>query len=251
MKQRLNNIRQNKLFVIIAAAVVAAILVVIITNIFVSMPLRKKLNTLNEDTRYASESFVNKLNIAEIESDKNFDGVENVISLPANENGFTRLRDIKKEINSISTDYNTIIADAKYYCISYGVPCAGTEFFEKFKSDIENGSLDKFIMIQFTSNLDPVYYFIEYNGDNYHIVVDQTKDGYDEEHGYIEAFGKYLRFETYKLDDGTVMEYGYLTDDENITYFDVLSYIIDTQSTSVAYDEPDYWQFYVTMTNEE
>lgn len=54
--------------------------------------------------------------------------------------------------------------------------------------------------------------------------MDSTRDGYDDESGYTEGFWNYLKVEGYAEKDGSITEYAFLCDSNELTYRMVQDY---------------------------
>ena len=160
-----------------------------------------------------------------------------------NKEGFTPLEEIRKSLKELPDHFAEIAKRDDVFAITYGSARVGQQLWEQFLADIRFTTPSQVILTQFTVDEDPIYYFIEYNGDSFHIVVDSTRDGYDEESGYAEGFWNYLKVEGYEQEDGSITEYAFLCDNCNLTYRMVQDYYAG--NTSSVSEEPSVWDFYI------
>ncbi len=166
-----------------------------------------------------------------------------------NKEGFLSLEEIREKLKELPDNFAEIAQREDLFAITYGSARVGQELWESFLADSRFGISSQVILTQFTVEEDPIYYFIEYNGNSFHIVVDNTRDGYDEESGYTEGFWNYLKVEGYEQEDGSITEYAFLCNNEKLTYQMVQDYY--SGNTSVEIEEPSVWDFYIRNIPQE
>lgn len=255
MKQLLNNSKKNKYFLIAAAAVAAIVIALIVgTNIYKKAAMDKRLSNLKAETRQTSIEFRDKYTeLSEAESRELRENLRILLEGLLGRNvsyNIKSVSEIKDILKTYPADYNSIIETDYIYSTLFGSVQSGLGVFETFVADCRLGVPGYMVMAQFTTNLDPIYYYIEYDGDNYHVVVDQTRDGYIGARGYVERTGKYFKMEQYVAPDGTIGEYGFLTDDADIHYTDIIKYYSDVEY-NVNLQKPDLWVFYMGVVTPE
>ena len=238
-----------------AAALVAAIVVAVISIVYLSKraSMDNKLKALKTETKEANIEFRSKYNeLSEAERRQLRDNLRLLIDELLGRNShydFKSYDEIKSLLRGYPRDYLTISAMPNVYSILFGESQGGLEAYNNFIAKSRLGIPGNMVMVQFTTNLDPIFYYIEYNGDTYHIVMDQTADDYNEQFGYVESFGKYLKIEPYLSPDGSIVEYGFLTDDIDLKYNQVVAYYMQGGSASLR--KPECWPFYVGVASEE
>lgn len=166
-----------------------------------------------------------------------------------NKEGFLSLEEVRERLKELPDNFADIAQRDDLFAITYGSARVGQELWEDFLADIRFGTPSQVILTQFTVDEDPIYYFIEYNGDSLHIVVDNTRDGYDEESGYAEGFWNYLKVEGYEQENGSITEYAFLCNNEKLTYQMVQNYY--SGNTSAGIEEPSVWDFYIRNIPQE
>lgn len=160
-----------------------------------------------------------------------------------NKEGFMPIEEIRAKLKELPDHFAEIAQRDDVFAITYGSARVGQQLWERFLSDIRFKTPSQVILTQFTVDEDPIYYFIEYNGDSFHIVVDNTRDGYDDESGYTEGFWNYLKVEGYAEEDGSITEYAFLCDSNELTYRMVQDYYAG--NASLGMEEPSVWDFYI------
>lgn len=200
--------------------------------------LRSETKEINEDfTRQYSTSEMTSASIAESWSDN------------VDKDDFTPLYEVKAVLQELPDDFAGITKRNDIFAITYGNARQGHALWETFLADTRLGRNAQIIVAQFTVDEDPIYFFLEYNGDSYHVVEDITRDGYDEEFGYVEAFGKYFKVEDYLEEDAYISEYAYLTDDRTLSYKKVQEYYGGNAGKNQR--EPSCWEFFIRNITEE
>ncbi len=160
-----------------------------------------------------------------------------------NKEEFIPIEEIREKLKELPDNFAEIAQRDDVFAITYGSARTGQQIWEEFLSDIRFGTPSQVILTQFTVDEDPIYYYIEYNGDSFHIVVDNTRDGYDDESGYTEGFWNYLKVEGYAEQDGSITEYAFLCDSNELTYRMVQDYYAGNMSAGM--EEPSVWDFYI------
>lgn len=257
MKQRLKSLkRSNKL--LIAAAFVAAIVIVIFGLFKFTDNNRRKeeLEALAKSTKEIDKEFSEKYKAAsETDVSKQKDFILNwfkSLFFSDADVSFKSKSEIIEILDRYPSNSEDIITRKDIYSVVFGSAQYGYETLNEFISNCRLGIPGTMVMAQFTTNLDPIYTYIEYDGSRYHILEDKTRDGYDDETGYVEVYGKYLKFEQYSDQEGGIIEYGYLTDDIKMTYSQVLNYYATVDSVGPDNIKlPDFWQFYVGIISKD
>lgn len=255
MKQRLRNLKGIKL--IIAAALVAAIVIAIIfiSHLLFQNNNLESLKELQEASLESNSNLKNKYSELSEEEKKSRrqnlkDLIDDIFS-GSNQNKLRSLEESKELLKALPDAYAEIIERNDIYSVMFGLVQSGLSEFEKFTAEIRLNKPACLIMAQFTTNFDPIYYLVEYDGSSFHVVEDKTRDGYDDDSGYSECTSKYLKFEQYPSDEG-IIEYGYLTNDFNLSYKKIQDYFSEVEKTSETLKAPDFWQFYIaTISGEE
>lgn len=257
MKQRLKSLKiSSKL--LIAAAVVAAIVIVIFG--FIAFGTKgtksKELEALTQTTKEVGKEFTDKYkNKSDVDAATQRDNLLRWLrNLFNNETDYSFKS--KKEIIEILEGYPSssedIIIRDDIFSVVFGSAQYGLNTLNNFVSNCRLGIPGTMVMAQFTANLDPIYYYIEFDGNSYHMLEDQTRDGYDDETGFIEVFGKYLKFEGYSDQEGGIVEYGYITDDIKMAYKDVINYYatVDTVGPENM-TRPECFEFYMGVVSKD
>ena len=256
MIQQSKSIKINKASVI-AAAIVAAIVIAMLFGKYYEKRSsnRAELELLLEQTNEAKESFRKKYREISFENKleeqkkvKAF--LDSLFNKSGETSTFHSLSEIKEIIGTYPDVYGQITDYPDLYCVVFGQPQQGIERYNEFIAHCRLGIPGSMVMAQFTTNLDPIYYYMEFDGDTYHVVEDRTCDGFDEQSGFTEIFSKYLRFESYLQSDQSVIEYGYLTDENKLSYADVIDYY-ENVNTNPNILEPEYWQFYMSTSTQD
>ena len=202
--------------------------------------MRGELETLRIETREMNQDFSEEYQKKDTFSEYS----ESIRQKKAvNKEGFMPIEEIRVKLKELPDHFAEIAQRDDIFAITYGSARVGQQLWEAFLSDIRFETPSQVILTQFTVEEDPIYYFIEYNGDSFHIVVDSTRDGYDDESGYTEGFWNYLKVEGYAEKDGSITEYAFLCDSNELTYRMVQDYYAG--NTSAGMEEPSVWDFYI------
>lgn len=234
--------------ILIAVAMVTAIVIVTLSaiQIYRRTTTVRRLRMLAISSKSADEAFSDKYSDIEertiSSSEKVLRKAINKVIEEAKANSFKTLDEVKEILDAIPHEYTAIAADDSIYSLLFGQPVNGTEAYDSFVANSRLGRPCELKMVQFTINLDPIFYYIEYDGKKYHIVEDQRSDDYTDESGIIEGTSYFTRFEGYFENTGDITEYGYSTDDPLLRYKDILNYYDEKDNDTRA---PSYWQFYV------
>lgn len=202
--------------------------------------MRGELETLRIETREMNQDFSEEYQKKDTFSEYS----ESIRQKKAvNKEGFMPIEEIRVKLKELPDHFAEIAQRDDLFAITYGSARVGQQLWETFLSDIRFETPSQVILAQFTVEEDPIYYFIEYNGDSFHIVVDSTRDGYDDESGYTEGFWNYLKVEGYAEKDGSITEYAFLCDSNELTYRMVQDYYAG--NTSAGMEEPSVWDLYI------
>lgn len=256
MKQQSRNLRWIKY--IIAAALVAAI---VIASFFISQNIFKekytdklsaqknKMTGINARLceRYDSLQIGKTTPLAMEEADISVcsqDYYRNIEALHT-------LDEVKALLQGLPDEYALVVQREDIYSVMFGMAQNGLDAYNKFISEMRLHRPAELVMAQFTTNFDPIYYYVEYNGSDFHVVEDKTRDGYDTESGYSDYYAKYLKVETYDNSDG-IIEYAYLSDDESMSYQNIKKYFAEVEKGNTDLLHPEFWEFYIgTISAEE
>lgn len=255
MKQRLRNIDYKIL--IIAATIVAAIVIAIILffNYQRHQKQRASLQELQNSTEKVSNDFEAKYSELTDEQKeelkKNFTDFLNKFFSEESKEDFEEYDDIKSKLMELPSDYAHVLQRDDIYSMLFGKCQQGLGAYDYFIAQSRLGNPSSLIMAQFTTNLDPIYYWIEFDGKTYHVVEDKTRDGYDEENGYVEMYGRYFKVELYENKDGSFSEYGYITDNSSLTYKKIQDYYDQIEKSEDHLKEPQFVQFYMANYTQE
>ena len=202
--------------------------------------MRGELETLRIETREMNQDFSE-----EYQKKDTFSEYSESIrqKKKVNKEEFIPIEEIRERLKELPDNFADIAQRNDVFAITYGSARTGQQLWEEFLSDIRFETPSQVILTQFTVDEDPIYYFIEYNGDSFHIVVDNTRDGYDDESGYTEGFWNYLKVEGYAEQDGSITEYAFLCDSNELTYRMVQDYYAG--NVSAGMEEPSVWDFYI------
>lgn len=146
------------------------------------------------------------------------------------------------------SDYETAIHREDIYSVGFGFPLFGVSRWEEFIANCALHRPGYIVMAQFSANFVGTYYYIEYDGSRYHVVEDRSRDFEDDQSGYSECYGKYLRVEGYPTEAGFA-EYAYLTDDVSMTYRKAEEYYRTDAPDAII--KPSCWSFYVGVVTDE
>lgn len=249
MKQQLRNIDYRKL--IIAATIVAAIVIAIILFANFQRHKRQKhdLQELQISTEKVSNDFETKYSELsdekKAELKKNFqEFIDNFFNEGTKEE-FEEYDDIKNKLKELPSEYALVLQREDIFSMLFGKCQQGLSSFNSFVAQSRLGYPSSLIMAQFTTNLDPIYYWVEFDGNTYHVVEDKTRDGYDDDNGYVEMYGRYFNVEIYENKDGTFSEYGYITDNSSLTYKKIQEYYERVENGDEHLKEPQFVAFYI------
>lgn len=252
MIQRLMNSKKNRITFIAAASVAAIVIVTMFFFINKNATTKKNgdLRKLQEETHLAELAFNDRMEDASYEEREQFyNNLKELFSRLLGSGAkyrFKELSELKSILKAYPNLYDDVISNPSIYSVLFGVPQSGQDNFDEFLINTRLGVPDSMVLAQFTYNLDPIYYYIEYNGERYHVLIDQSRDGYTEEHSYVEAYGQYLKFEQYDV-MGTIIEYAYLTDDVDMTHSNYTMYFMEPTDKVM----PDFWEFYISVLTSE
>lgn len=250
MKQLLKSLRRIKYIV------VGATVVIFVTTVVVLLFNNSKRKEI--DDRLSELMMITKFNDAylraqlaeekalKLDSDF-FKGL--IDGVTGNEKyELTSLDDIKGILKEYPGGYDEALQREDIYSVAFGFPLFGQDLWDKFVSDCRLGRPGNIIMVQFSADFECFYYFIEYDGSQYHVVEDRSRGSEDEESGYSECYGRYLKVEQYVAEAGYA-EYAFVTDDAELTYKDIDVYYHSEDVSEMK--EPTFWGFYVGVVTEE
>lgn len=130
--------------------------------------------------------------------------------------GFKSMEEITAILADLPDNYDAIMQRADLFVIRHGKTEQGEVLWEGFTTAVEQGKQTSIVIVQFTTEDDPIYYFLEYNGESYHCVKDYTRDYFSAGEGYEEGIADTLDIETDEQEDGIVEEKVYLVGEEEL-----------------------------------
>ena len=244
MKLQLKNLKKNRIVLLcIALSGLIAAACITIGRMAGFFSMNKRLSILNDTVTANSISFFNKYSHSDAE------GIESVKArLDGDSYRLTTMDEAISLLKEYPRDYDEAIARRDIFSTGFGFPLFGADVWDRFVAGCRIGQSGNVVMVQFAADMVPVYYFIEFDGNTYHIVEDRSSDSEDGESGYSEWYAKYLKVEEYEAEAGFA-EYAFLTDDPDLTYRDIDTYY--RQEDSREENAPSAFQFYLGVATED
>ncbi|MCR4850712.1 MAG: hypothetical protein K5870_05565 [Lachnospiraceae bacterium] len=244
MKLQQVNLQKNKVIILCLIAVSTIIAIILSAGYGIKrLNMGRRLETLQNTAATDSVNFFNKY------SHSNAEGIDSVKEKLQNRDyELTPMDEVIELLKEYPRDYDEAIARRDIFSTSFGFPLFGTDVWDRFVAGCRIGHSGNVVMVQFAADMTPIYYFIEFDGDTYHIVEDRSSDSEDGESGYTEYFAKYLKVEGYEAEAGYA-EYAYLTDEPALTYKDIDNYYRNEES--LEENAPSVFMFYLGVVTED
>lgn len=244
MKLQQVNLKKNKVIILclIAVFVIAAIATFAgygIKRLYIG----QKLESLQSTAATDSVNFFNKY------SHSNVEGIDSVKEKLQNRDyELTSMDEIIDILKEYPRNYDEAIARRDIFSTSFGFPLFGTDVWDRFVAGCRIGHSGNVVMVQFAADMTPIYYFLEFDGETYHIVEDRSSDSEDGESGYSEWFAKYLKVEGYEAEAGYA-EYAFLTNEPTLTYKDIDIYYRNEEA--LEENAPAVFMFYLGVVTDD
>lgn len=121
--------------------------------------------------------------------------------------------EIKQLLAAYPSDYESIIQSG-CYVISGGKAVSGQELYDEFAKNVDNGISDDIVIVNFTTEGDPIYCYVYYDGDKFTCTEDASRDKYaGGDTDYLQLEYKYL---INTEEDG--LSYTFLSDEQVSSY---------------------------------
>ena len=203
----------------------------------------QKLESLQSTAATDSVNFFNKY------SHSNVEGIDSVKEKLQNRDyELTSMDEIIDILKEYPRNYDEAIARRDIFSTSFGFPLFGTDVWDRFVAGCRIGHSGNVVMVQFAADMTPIYYFLEFDGETYHIVEDRSSDSEDGESGYSEWFAKYLKVEGYEAEAGYA-EYAFLTNEPTLTYKDIDIYYRNEEA--LEENAPAVFMFYLGVVTDD
>lgn len=124
---------------------------------------------------------------------------------------------IKARLSGYSNDLNELsVTDS--YVLLHGQQYSGLEYWDSFYSDIQNLTPSELTMIQFTVEGDAILYYLNYDGSDFYMVTDYSRDAFsgDDDKYREDAYSCLKVFDT-TVENGDYERTLILTDDKDLT----------------------------------
>lgn len=242
MKQLL---KSTKRFKLILAFIIVLVVAIIVTAVFAMRSSKRdvmseKLKALQESATLNEENMNRQYGYY---GDDDLSGTSDTY-----QTRMKSFKEIKTILDEYPSDYEEAIKITDIYSVGFGFPLFGIDKWDQFVADSRTGRPGNIVMVQFSGDYSCVYYYIEYDGEKYHVIEDRSRDSEDPDSGYAEAYGQYLHIEQYPAESGYA-EYAYLTDDPTMTFRKAESFYSGADESIT--EEPSYWQIYIGVVTAE
>ena len=244
MKLQQVNLKKNKVIILCLIAVLVIAAIAIFAGYGIKrLYIGKKLESLQNTAATDSVNFFNKY------SHSNVEGIDSVKEKLQNRDyELTPMDEVIEILKEYPRNYDEAIARRDIFSTSFGFPLFGTDVWDRFVGGCRIGHSGNVVMVQFAADMTPIYYFLEFDGETYHIVEDRSSDSEDGESGYSEWFAKYLKVEGYEAEAGYA-EYAFLTNEPTLTYKDIDIYY--RNSESLEENAPSVFMFYLGVVTDD
>lgn len=102
------------------------------------------------------------------------------------------LDEIKQLLASYPSDYESVLNSGCYVVLA-GKAVSGQELFDEFANNAENGIADDITIVNFTTEGDPIYCYLYFDGEKFTCTVDTSRDKYAGEGAdYVQLEYKYM-----------------------------------------------------------
>ena len=243
MKLQQVNLKKNKVIILCLIAVFVTAIAIFAGYGIKRFYIGKKLESLQTTAASDSVNFFNKY------SHSNVEGIDSVKEKLRNRDyELTPMDEIIEILKEYPRNYDEAIARRDIFSTSFGFPLFGTDVWDRFVAGCRIGHSGNVVMVQFAADMTPIYYFLEFDGETYHIVEDRSSDSEDGESGYSEWFAKYLKVEGYEAEAGFA-EYAFLTNEPALTYKDIDIYYRNEES--LEENAPAVFMFYLGVVTDD
>lgn len=124
-------------------------------------------------------------------------------AMSANENGAAKAETVEEIL--LPRDFDTIkeylgtysnelheLNKTESFIILHGTYHSGKEYWDAFLESVDKGEPAEVVMVQFTVEGDAILYYLQYNGTDFYVVEDYSRDAWSAEPGYLEKTYPYL-----------------------------------------------------------
>lgn len=134
------------------------------------------------------------------------------------------LETIKEHFTQYSNDSEELFYSEAYVAV-HGKEKWGTVYLEKFLENVEQKKPAKLDIIQFTVEGDAIIYYLNYNGEDFYMAADYSRDAFKGNGAsYEEWIFPYLKIFENTGENGEEYREFYLTEDDSITLDDINEY---------------------------
>lgn len=149
---------------------------------------------------------------------------------------FRHLEEVKGLLSVYSDELPELVSEA-CYVVLHGDSYSGEEYWEYFYECVGSNTPAEVVIVQFTTEGDPILDYIQYNGESFYRVQDISRDEFGgSQEPYQEYHYSYLKAYEPILENGDICRYVYLTDQEDIT----LEEIFEKYEISSRIEEPPF-----------
>lgn len=138
-----------------------------------------------------------------------------------------------KEVMKILSAYSDEIEELKNqgcYVVVHGDSYSGEEYWSSFYDNVGKGVPADLVLVQFTTEGDPVLDYIQYNGESFYQVHDSSRDAFSgDQEPYTESTYPYIKAFEPIMENGDICRYVYSTTNESLTLEDVF-YVYENNS---------------------
>lgn len=161
---------------------------------------------------------------------------------------------IKALLQTYPGEYTEILKQDNFFIHTFEGPVRGQLRWDEFLRNTEAGQKDSIVLVQFTVEGDPIYYYLSFEGDSYYLVTDNSRDAYKaaDSDDYNETSLPYLKeFERtipnpVSGEGSLKTKTAYLVSDPAMTYEDIQDVLLSSQAPDgrisfqmLYYDEID------------
>lgn len=130
-----------------------------------------------------------------------------------------------EEVIKILSPYSDELMELKKqecYIVLHGDSYSGEEYWTAFYDNVGKGIPAELVFVQFTTEGDPVLYYIQYNGESFYQVRDMSNDAFrGHQEPYTESTYPYIKVFEPIMENGDICRYVYATTNEALTLEDV------------------------------
>lgn len=131
---------------------------------------------------------------------------------------------IKEHLSQYSNDYEELLY-SEAYVVVHGKEKWGTVYLEDFLENVEQKKPAEMDIIQFTVEGDAILYYLNYNGEDFYMAADYSRDAFrGNGAAYEEWTFPYLKIFENTGENGEEYREFYLTEDDGVTLDDIKEY---------------------------